>query len=114
MGTTVGHGGTTLYAWGQLISGNYFSLLGARPAVGRLLVRSLRNAERTDTGFDPKGLLYATMYVPRSAGADGVSAKVYPRIQELAARLPGVRRPPLVLMPPLAGCSRGSRFASHE
>ncbi|HEV7505938.1 MAG TPA: FtsX-like permease family protein [Thermoanaerobaculia bacterium] len=81
---------------------------------GSLLVRSLRNAERTDTGFDPKGLLYATMYVPRSAGADGVSAKVYPRIQELASRLPGVRGATLVLMPPLAGWSRGSRFASHE
>jgi predicted permease len=81
---------------------------------GSLLVRSLRNAEHTDTGFDPKGLLYATMYVPRSAGADGVSAAVYPRIQELASRLPGVRSATLVLMPPLAGWSRGSRFASHE
>src|SRR3954471_6111011 len=40
MGTTVGHGGTTLFAWGQLISGNYFSLLGARPAVGRLFQAS--------------------------------------------------------------------------
>jgi predicted permease len=81
---------------------------------GSLLVRSLRNAEHTDTGFDPKGLLYATMYVPRSAGADGVSATVYPRIQELASRLPGVRGATLVLMPPLAGWSRASRFASHE
>jgi putative ABC transport system permease protein len=81
---------------------------------GSLLVRSLRNAERTDTGFDPKDFLYATMYVPRSAGADGVSATVYPRIQELASRLPGVRGATLVLMPPLAGWSRGSRFASHE
>jgi len=81
---------------------------------GSLLVRSLRNAERTDPGFDPKGLLYATMYVPRSAGSDGVSATVYPRIQELASRLPGVRGATLVLMPPLAGWSRGSRFASHE
>lgn len=81
---------------------------------GGLLVRSLRNAERTDTGFDPKGLLYATMYVPRSAGADGVSATVYPRIQELASRLPGVRSATLVLMPPLAGWSRASRFASRE
>ncbi|HSS77543.1 MAG TPA: ABC transporter permease [Thermoanaerobaculia bacterium] len=81
---------------------------------GSLLIRSLRNAQHTDTGFDPKGLLYATMYVPRSAGADGVSATVYPRIQELASRLPGVRGATLVLMPPLAGWSRDSRFASHE
>lgn len=81
---------------------------------GSLLVRSLRNAERIDPGFDARNLLYATMYVPRSAGADGVSAKVYPRIQELAARLPGVRGATLVLMPPLAGWSRASRFASHE
>ena len=81
---------------------------------GGLLVRSLRNAERTDTGFDPKGLLYATMYVPRSAGADGVSATAYPRIQDLASRLPGVRGATLVLMPPLAGWSRASQFASHE
>ncbi|MFY9819740.1 MAG: ABC transporter permease [Thermoanaerobaculia bacterium] len=81
---------------------------------GSLLVRSLRNAEHTDPGFNSKGLLYATMYVPRSAGADGVSATVYPRIQELASRLPGVRSATLVLMPPLAGWSRGSRFASHE
>jgi putative ABC transport system permease protein len=81
---------------------------------GSLLVRSLRNAERTDTGFDPKDLLYATMYVPRSAGADGVSATVYPRIQALASQLPGVRGATLALMTPLAGWSRASRFASHE
>ncbi|HYX25958.1 MAG TPA: ABC transporter permease, partial [Thermoanaerobaculia bacterium] len=36
MGTTVGHGGTTLFAWGELVSGNYFSFFGARPAAGRL------------------------------------------------------------------------------
>jgi putative ABC transport system permease protein len=81
---------------------------------GSLLIRSLRNAEHTDPGFDPKGLVYATMYVPRSAGADGVSATVYPRIQELASRLPGVRGTTLALVPPLAGWSRTSRFASHE
>ncbi len=81
---------------------------------GSLLVRSLRNAERADPGFDPRGLIYATLYVPRSAGADGVSAKVYPRIQELASRLPGVRGATLALVPPLAGWSRPSRFASHE
>ncbi|HEV7505937.1 MAG TPA: ABC transporter permease [Thermoanaerobaculia bacterium] len=37
MGTTVGHGGTTLYAWGQLVTGNYFSLFSVRPVLGRLL-----------------------------------------------------------------------------
>jgi putative ABC transport system permease protein len=81
---------------------------------GSLLVRSLRNAEHIDPGFDPKGLLYATMYVPRSAGADSDVARAYPRIQEMAARLPGVTGATLVQLPPLAGWSRGSRFASHE
>ncbi|MEA2601027.1 MAG: hypothetical protein QOF89_2019 [Acidobacteriota bacterium] len=81
---------------------------------GSLLIRSLRNAERSDPGFDAKGLVYATLYVPRSAGADGVSATVYPRIQELASRLPGVRGATLALVPPLAGWSRTSRFASRE
>ena len=81
---------------------------------GSLLVRSLRNAERADPGFNPQGLLYATLYVPRSAGADGVSATVYPRIQELASRLPGVSGATLALVPPLAGWSRPSRFASRE
>ncbi|HEX4959389.1 MAG TPA: ADOP family duplicated permease [Thermoanaerobaculia bacterium] len=81
---------------------------------GSLLVRSLRNAQHTDPGFDPKGLLYATMYVPRSAGSDGVSATVYPRIQETAAQVAGVRSATLALVPPLAGWSRPSRFASRE
>jgi putative ABC transport system permease protein len=81
---------------------------------GSLLVRSLRNAEHIDPGFDPKGLLYATMYVPRSASADSDAARAYPRIQEMAARLPGVTGATLAQLPPLAGWSRGSRFASHE
>jgi putative ABC transport system permease protein len=81
---------------------------------GSLLVRSLRNAEHTDPGFDAKGLLYATMYVPGSSGSTGASGTVYPRIQEMASRLPGVRSATLALVTPLAGWSRGSRFASRE
>ena len=81
---------------------------------GSLLVRSLRNAEQINPGFDSKGLLYATMHVPRSAGADSDVTRAYPRIQEMAARLPGVTGATLVQLPPLSGWSRGSRFASHE
>jgi predicted permease len=36
-GSSVGHGGTATFAWGQIVSGNYFSLFGARPHRGRLL-----------------------------------------------------------------------------
>ena len=30
LGTSVGHGQTSAFAWGQLVSGNYFSFFGAR------------------------------------------------------------------------------------
>ena len=81
---------------------------------GSLLVRSLRNAERTDPGFDARNLLYTTLYVPRSAAGVGNTGSAYPRIQEMAARLPGVRGATLVQMPPLAGWSRTTRLTSRE
>jgi len=34
---SVGHGEESAFAWGQLVSGGYFSFFGARPALGRLL-----------------------------------------------------------------------------
>ncbi|RPH56389.1 hypothetical protein EHM82_03455, partial [bacterium] len=36
-GSSVGHGETAAFAWGQIVNGNYFSLFGARPHRGRLL-----------------------------------------------------------------------------
>src|SRR5215213_3495136 len=38
---------------------------------GSLLVRTLRNAQSADPGFRPDGLLFATIFLPRSASADG-------------------------------------------
>jgi putative ABC transport system permease protein len=34
---SVGHGQATAFAWGELVSGGYFSFFGARPELGRLL-----------------------------------------------------------------------------
>jgi predicted permease len=37
-GTSVGHGQTAAFAWGQMVSGSYFPFFNARPEMGRLLV----------------------------------------------------------------------------
>jgi len=36
-GASVSHGQESVFAWGQLVSGGYFSFFAARPALGRLL-----------------------------------------------------------------------------
>ncbi|HSF39198.1 MAG TPA: ABC transporter permease, partial [Thermoanaerobaculia bacterium] len=36
-GASLGHDQANTYDWGQLVSGNYFSLLGATPGLGRFL-----------------------------------------------------------------------------
>jgi putative ABC transport system permease protein len=82
---------------------------------GSLLVRTLRNAEQTDPGFDPKRLLMVSLYVPRNVGtAEEGAAAVYRQVLEEAAALPGVESATLSLTVPLAGMTRDTRVASAD
>lgn len=70
---------------------------------GSLLIRTLRNAENVDLGFDPGRILTVSLYVPRSAGsAEEGAAPVYRRVLEEAAALPGVETASLSYNVPFA------------
>lgn len=82
---------------------------------GSLLVRTLRAAERVNPGFEPRNLLLASLYVPRSVGTveEGATA-AYRRILEEAAALPGVESATLAHAVPLAGWSHDTNVERFE
>jgi putative ABC transport system permease protein len=80
-----------------------------------LLVRTLRNAERTNPGFDPARLLMLSLYVPRNVGtAEKGPAAIYRRVLEDTSALPGVQSATLTLTVPLAGNTRNTSVASTD
>jgi predicted permease len=82
---------------------------------GSLLVRTLRNAERTSPGFDPSRLLMLSLYVPRNVGAPDVgAATLYRKVLEEASTLPGVQSATLSLTVPLAGNTRDTRVVRPD
>lgn len=81
---------------------------------GSLLVRTLRNARSVDPGFRPEGLVFATIYLPRSAAPDGDVAPIYQKIIDAAAAVPGISGTSLSHTGPLAGWSRETEVASGE
>lgn len=81
---------------------------------GSLLVRTLNNAQSVDPGFRSNGLVFATIYLPRSASADGDVAPIYQKILDAAATVPGVSAVSLSHTGPLAGWSRETEVASSE
>ncbi len=82
---------------------------------GSLLVRTLRNAQRADPGFDSGKLLMLSLYVPRNVGAsDDGAAAVYHRVLEETAAVPGVQAATLSLTVPLAGFTRDTRVVNPD
>lgn len=81
---------------------------------GSLLARTLRNAQSVAPGFRAEGLLFATVFLPRSVAADGNSAPIYQRIVDAAAAVPGVSAASLSHTGPLAGWGRETEIASNE
>jgi predicted permease len=82
---------------------------------GSLLVRTLRNAEAVDLGFDPGRILTASLYVPRSVGsAEEGASQVYRRVLEQASALPGVESAGLTYAVPLAGFAQSTQVALQE
>jgi putative ABC transport system permease protein len=76
-----------------------------------LLVRSFRELERVDPGFDGDGVLAATLALPGARYDTPEKARAF--FDELSARVqavPGVERVALTLVPPLAGPSWTSDF----
>ena len=82
---------------------------------GSLLVRTLRAAERVNPGFEPRNLLLASLYVPRSVGTVEEGATViYRRVLEEIATLPGVESATLAHAVPLAGWSHDTKVERSE
>ena len=82
---------------------------------GGLLVRTLRQAETIDPGFNPRKLLLVTLYVPRNSVREmsGVVA-IYRKILDETRALPGVAAASLSYNPPLVGYSRTTQVTSRE
>lgn len=82
---------------------------------GSLLVRTLRNAQSVDLGFEPDRVLTVSLYVPRTAGSveEGAS-RVYRRVLEQAEGLPGVESASLTYAVPLSGFSQTTQVALQE
>lgn len=77
---------------------------------GGLLVRTLDSARSVDPGFDPDGLLLATINVPRNVSDREGGGAVFQRVLEEARSTPGVASASLVHISPLSGWSRGARL----
>jgi predicted permease len=82
---------------------------------GSLLVRTLREAQTADPGFNARNLLLATVYVPRNSvpEASGVVA-IYRKLLDQIQTLPGVSAVTLAYNPPLGGFYRATQVASRE
>jgi putative ABC transport system permease protein len=74
-----------------------------------LLLRSAWIIQHVDPGFDPRGVFAARVMLPaaRYASAGDVT-RVFARIRDDAARIPGVRSAALTTIPPLGGLVMGS------
>lgn len=73
---------------------------------GGLLVRTLESARRIEPGFDPDGLLLATINVPRNASAREGGGEIFRRVLENARAIPGVSSASLVHVAPVSGWSK--------
>ena len=79
---------------------------------GGLLYRTLDSARRVDPGFDPDGLLLATINVPRNVSNQaGGGGEIFRRVMEEARATPGVSSASLVHVAPLSGWSKKASIA---
>jgi predicted permease len=81
---------------------------------GSLLVRTLRQVQKVDPGFNPRHLFLATLFVPRASVSTAGVIAVYDKTLETVRRLPGVQAVNLCYNPPLAGIFRTTEVASQE
>lgn len=82
---------------------------------GSLLVRTLRNAETVDLGFDPGKVLTVSLFVPRTVGSvEAGASRVYQRVLEQAQSLPGVESAGLTYAVPLSGYRQTAQVALQE
>jgi putative ABC transport system permease protein len=82
---------------------------------GSLLVRTLREAEKVDPGFNPRHLVLATLYVPRNSVHETQAVVgVYRKVLDAVRRLSGVTAASLCYNPPLAGLLRTTPVTSRE
>ena len=82
--TTVDTGGATLHAWGQLVSGNLFSLLGVDPQRGRAL-----GPEDDRPGAEPVAVVSASFWRRALNGEPGVLGRTL-RLNDHPVRVVGV------------------------
>ncbi len=80
---------------------------------GGLLARSLYSVAHGDLGFDSRGLVQATVFMPRAAGPQGAAA-AWSAILDGTRRLPAVTHATLVHVAPNSGMSRAARIAAVE
>ncbi len=80
---------------------------------GGLLARSLAAAAHADLGFSARGLLQATLYLPRSAGTPATT-KAWSAMLDATRRLPAVSAAAVAHVAPNTGMSRATRVAAVE
>jgi predicted permease len=73
-------------------------------AVAGLVTQSLRNLEKTDLGFQPKGRLVATLNFKAAGYTPEQLPSIYQRVQERLEQIPGVRSASLSLNAPQQLC----------
>ncbi|HYF25717.1 MAG TPA: FtsX-like permease family protein, partial [Baekduia sp.] len=79
-----------------------------------LLVRSLLNLQRTDPGFDPRGVLTLRVAPPESRWQDFAAlARYYDRLVEAVRRVPGVESAAFDSSAPLCGITLRYPFWVH-
>lgn len=78
---------------------------------GGLLVRTLGSARDVDPGFDPDGLLLATVNIPRNVSDREGGGEIFQRVVEEARSIPGVTSASLAHVSPLSGRFREVRIA---
>ena len=72
-----------------------------------LFVRSMRNAQAVEPGFNPRGVLIGSVFLPSPAYNPARAAQFYKQLGERVAQLPDVRAASIAARAPL-GMGRGS------
>ena len=79
-------------------------------AVAGLLTRSLHHAERVDLGFEPDGVLLASLDLDVKGYDEQRGRQFYADLLDRVRAMPGVRDASLLDVVPLTGSSRGSQM----
>jgi hypothetical protein len=98
---------------GAIVTGNYFDVLGVKPAAG-LFLRSLQNAQKINPGFESKNLLMISFDLAGQRYDEARGREYFRLVAERVAAIPQVRAAGLASAPLFGGDIMRTVFAEGQ